>query len=179
MSTIPRATAKRRRRRTTHKAAPIRRRRRTTRRHKGLSEGLTAGINQSISPILMGIFGGIVGIISTAFMKNVSPLYRVGIGAILSGVSVSFLKAPNFAAGVMAGVAMPAVGQLLTGIMPEGKGGGMDEGYLMEDLPEIIDDGETLNAGYLNDNYLSAPSFLNDNYLSEELETDESDTFIY
>jgi hypothetical protein len=158
MRVQPKPTARRRRRTGATKKTTPTRRRRTTRRRRGLSEHLSAsGLASNLSPVLMGVFGSFAGLLISGFMKNTSPLTRLALGAGAGFAGAAFLKAPNFAAGLTAGLAMPAIGELLN--PPAGKGT-MEEGYLMEDLPEIIDDG--LGEPYMSEvNYLSEDLIMN------------------
>lgn len=146
------APTKKRRRHHAKKQAP-KRRRHTTRRKKGLSEGLSAGLNNSVSPIFMGLVGGVAGLIVLSFFKNSTVMTKGIIGAAGAFVSVAILKAPNFAAGFVSGCALPAVAQVLN---PDNKT--MNDGYLNEDLPEILDEGE-----YLNEAFLQSGGYLNEN----------------
>jgi hypothetical protein len=145
-------TARKRRKHHKKAAAPKRRR---THRKKGLAEGLSAGISGAVQPVMMGIFGGFAGLIVNSFFPTASPMMKILIGAAGAGILTTAVKAPNFGAGFAAGMTMPAIGQLL---QPDANKT-MNEGYLMEDLPAIIDDGELSEANFLSAGYLQESEF--------------------
>jgi len=151
-------TAKRRKHRKHHTAPKTRKRR--THRRKGLSEGLSSGIVGSVTPILMGTMGGILGLIVNSMLPKQSPLVRLGIGLVGAGVIIKMAKAPNFGSGFAAGITMPVIADLL-----KPQEATMNDGYLSSDLPAIIDDDEELSetaflsAGYMGADYLSDSPF--------------------